>query len=123
MNTAAVGVGNNNGANFGTLHVRNNFPTTGATTLVVQNGPGQGTTALQQWQAAAATGPGTVLASVAQDGQATFPSVTLSGGTKPACDATQRGKIWFTGSGSGTKDSVEACAKDQADAYGWRTIY
>jgi hypothetical protein len=122
-NQAAIGIGLRNGAGYGTLHVRNNWPTTGATRMIVQAGPGQGTTALQQWQAANATGEGTVLASIGADGQATFPSVTLTTGTRPTCDATQRGKLWYVAGGTGTADTLEACVKDAADAYGWKALY
>lgn len=44
-------------------------------------------------------------------------------GTKPTCDSTTRGALYHTGGGVGTKDNVEVCAKDAADAYAWRTIY
>lgn len=42
---------------------------------------------------------------------------------KPACGAGTRGTFWASQGGVGVKDSVEICAKDAADAYGWRTIY
>jgi hypothetical protein len=43
--------------------------------------------------------------------------------TKPTCDASTRGTLWFTKGGAGTKDSLEVCAKDASDVYAWRTIY
>ncbi len=42
---------------------------------------------------------------------------------KPTCDVNKRGDLWFTQSGSGTKDSLEVCAKDSSDSYSWRIIY
>ncbi len=42
---------------------------------------------------------------------------------KPACGAGMRGAFWATQGASGVKDNVEVCAKDAANAYGWRTIY
>lgn len=44
-------------------------------------------------------------------------------GTRPACDATQRRKVWVSEGGAGAKDTVAVCAKDAADVYAWRTIY
>lgn len=45
------------------------------------------------------------------------------GGTKPTCDSTKRGMLWQDFGGTGTKDTVEICAKDAADSYAWRTLY
>lgn len=42
---------------------------------------------------------------------------------KPACGAGTRGTFWASQGGVGTKDSVEVCAKDAGNAYGWRAIY
>jgi len=42
---------------------------------------------------------------------------------RPSCDATVRGTIWIIQGGSGEKDSIEVCAKDAIDTYGWRQIY
>ena len=42
---------------------------------------------------------------------------------KPACDATARGTFWVTQGGAGVKDSVEVCAKDAMDTFGWRTLF
>lgn len=42
---------------------------------------------------------------------------------KPACDATQRGTVWVTLSGSLIKDKVEVCVKNAAEAYFWATVY
>jgi hypothetical protein len=43
--------------------------------------------------------------------------------TKPICDASKRGTLWFTQGGPDVKDTLEICAKDNANAYAWRTIY
>lgn len=64
---------------------------------------------------------------VAYDG---YGSQTINGGVmlstataKPTCDATKRGMFWAVQAASGTKDDVQVCAKDAANAYAWRTIY
>lgn len=44
-------------------------------------------------------------------------------GAKPACDAARRGTFWHDRGAAGVKDTVEICAKDDADAYAWRVIY
>jgi hypothetical protein len=47
----------------------------------------------------------------------------IAGVSRPACDASQRGRIWQTVGGQGSKDEAAICAKDAADAYGWRILY
>ena len=47
----------------------------------------------------------------------------VAGVSRPACDASVRGRIWQTFGTVGVKDEVAACAKDAADAYGWRILY
>ncbi|MDP2598390.1 MAG: type II secretion system protein [Candidatus Liptonbacteria bacterium] len=43
---------------------------------------------------------------------------------QPTCDATStRGTFWVVENGAGVQDSVQVCAKNSSDAYGWRTIY
>jgi hypothetical protein len=48
--------------------------------------------------------------------------VRITGGTKPGCDSTQRGTLWYT-PGGGAKDIIDLCAKDASGTYAWRTIY
>ena len=43
--------------------------------------------------------------------------------SKPTCDATVRGSLWFTEGAAETKDSLEVCAKDSTDSYAWRPLY
>jgi hypothetical protein len=43
--------------------------------------------------------------------------------SQPACSSTTRRLIWYTTSGSGTKDAALICAKDASDAYAWRVLY
>ena len=43
-------------------------------------------------------------------------------GSKPACDASQRGKIWYDEGGAGVADSAEICGKDASDVYAWVAI-
>jgi len=56
--------------------------------------------------------------------------LTINGGItlrttdgRPECNSISRGTFWVTQSAAGTKDDVEVCAKNAADAYDWRTIY
>jgi len=42
---------------------------------------------------------------------------------QPTCDATQRGTMWVTESGGGTKDKLEVCVKNASDGYIWYSIY
>jgi hypothetical protein len=44
-------------------------------------------------------------------------------GTKPTCDSTKRGYIFFVAGGAGVADTYEACDKDVADVYAWRDIH
>jgi hypothetical protein len=44
-------------------------------------------------------------------------------GTRPACNATQRGRIWQVLGGAGVKDELAVCAKDAGGAYAWRVLY
>lgn len=44
-------------------------------------------------------------------------------GTRPTCDSTTRGYLWFDEGGAGVADSFALCAKDSGDAYDWRVIY
>ena len=42
---------------------------------------------------------------------------------QPTCASAQRGTFWVTQSASGTKDMVDVCVKNAANAYIWSTIY
>lgn len=42
---------------------------------------------------------------------------------QPTCDINQRGTLWYTQSGAGTKDYLRICAKNASDTYAWFTIY
>lgn len=43
-------------------------------------------------------------------------------GSKPTCDASARGRRWYVEGGAGVADTYEACTKDAADVYAWRTL-
>lgn len=60
---------------------------------------------------------------VSSAGDVAARSVQLTSAAKPACDATSRGKFWYTAGASGVKDTVEICAKDAADVFAWRVLY
>lgn len=47
----------------------------------------------------------------------------LRTGSRPACDAPEAGRISFVAGGTGVKDEIAVCAKDDADSYAWRILY
>ena len=54
--------------------------------------------------------------------------VRLNTGTaKPVCDNTNgptiRGTLWFAKGGTGTPDTLEVCAKDGSENYGWKPLF
>lgn len=53
----------------------------------------------------------------------TTTGLQLKTGTKPTCDVTVRGLIWYVAGGAGVADTGEMCRKDGADAYAWVAIY
>jgi len=44
-------------------------------------------------------------------------------GTRPTCDSTYRGTLFYVAGGAGVLDTFEVCRKDAADAYAWVTIF
>ena len=42
---------------------------------------------------------------------------------QPSCTASTRGVVWFTQGASLVKDTLQVCAKNASDVYGWRTLY
>lgn len=40
-------------------------------------------------------------------------------GTRPACDSTHRGTIWYDAGGAGVADEFTICCKDAANSYAW----
>ncbi len=42
---------------------------------------------------------------------------------RPTCEVSISGRIWYTQGGTGVKDGLSVCAKDETDAYGWRILY
>jgi hypothetical protein len=49
--------------------------------------------------------------------------VTVLSTTPPACDASNRGRIWHYPAPSGTQDQSSICGKNSADQYAWRALY
>lgn len=47
---------------------------------------------------------------------------SAAGGTKPTCDSTKRGVLWFTEGGAGVADKTEQCMKGTADTYSWVAV-
>lgn len=60
---------------------------------------------------------------VRQDGLVAIKHLNLETGTRPTCNAAERGTFWYVAGAAGVKDTVEVCTKDAADAYAWRVIY
>lgn len=49
--------------------------------------------------------------------------IQLLTGTKPACNSSTRGTLYYVAGGAGVADTYEVCVKDAADAYAWATIF
>jgi len=47
----------------------------------------------------------------------------LATGTKPTCDSTYRGTIFYVAGGAGVLDTLEVCRKDAADNYAWISLF
>lgn len=45
------------------------------------------------------------------------------GGSKPTCDSSHRGSLFYVAGGAGVADTFEACRKDAGDSYAWVSIY
>lgn len=48
-----------------------------------------------------------------------FDLESAAGGSKPSCDSTKRGWLWFTEGGAGVADKTETCCKTASDTYVW----
>jgi hypothetical protein len=51
------------------------------------------------------------------------PVVAQATVSRPACEASLRGRIWHVFGAAETQDTVAICAKDATDLYDWRTLY
>lgn len=49
-------------------------------------------------------------------------AIQLTTGTRPTCDASYRGTMWYVAGGAGVADSISICSKSSADAYAWRAM-
>lgn len=49
-------------------------------------------------------------------------AIQLTTGTKPTCNASYRGTMWYVAGGAGVADTAEICSKSSADAYAWRAM-
>jgi hypothetical protein len=78
---------------------------------------------------ASAQAAGQVLTFTGSSWAPAFPNTEASGvqlnttNPQPACSSQTRGTLWMTQGGSGAKDTVSVCAKDDSDAYAWRVLY
>jgi hypothetical protein len=109
----------------------NRFVGLGAQRAYVQGGGGDGATAVSvsvntpgTWTTAGAKiaifSNNGERSSIDKDGmlQIGFNSVSA----RPACDASQRGKLWFASGAAGVADTLSVCRKDAADTYAWANI-
>lgn len=46
----------------------------------------------------------------------------LTTGSKPTCNVSNRGLIWYTAGGTGVADTAEICTKSSSDTYAYRSI-
>jgi len=53
----------------------------------------------------------------------TAPGRAATGTTRPVCDVTLAGRIWYTPGGMGVKDQVAVCVKNAMDVFSWGVIY
>lgn len=49
-------------------------------------------------------------------------AVQLTTGTRPTCDVTYRGTMWYVAGGTGVADTIAICSKSGVDAYAWRAM-
>jgi hypothetical protein len=51
------------------------------------------------------------------------PVAIGDGGTKPTCDASNRGGLWYDAGAAGALDTLEVCRKDAANNYAWVSLF
>jgi hypothetical protein len=68
-------------------------------------------------------GPNVTLSQTAANVTISAYLATIASGAKPTCGSATQGTLWYTPGGTGAKDAVEVCAKDDTDAFAWRTVY
>jgi hypothetical protein len=49
--------------------------------------------------------------------------VQLSTGTKPTCDSSKRGLLWYVAGSAGVVDTLEVCRKSSSDTYTWVSLF
>lgn len=47
----------------------------------------------------------------------------IASGSRPPCAASLRGRIWMIAGTAGVNDDISVCAKDDTDAFLWRSLY
>lgn len=50
-------------------------------------------------------------------------AVQLTTGTRPTCDSTYRGTIWYVAGGAGVADTLSVCRKDSSDNFAWANLF
>lgn len=74
------------------------------------------------------TGTMTLNTTSGTDGILTVSSASSGGGvqwttgTRPTCDTTKRGLIWYVAGGTGVADQLQACVKNSSNVFNWVNI-
>jgi hypothetical protein len=99
-------------------------------TIASGKGNGAGAASSLIFQTAVVGASGMTLQSLATRLTLTDGMATVGAGglrwttlTRPTCDSSVSGAVWYVAGGAGVADTFAVCAKDGADAYAWRTIY
>lgn len=109
----AIGIGNT--AATSTLNIKDTTASTGVTTVNIDAGAGQSTTALQQWR----DNSGTALASVSGVGTATFPTYATSSNCSSAggtCGSAAAGAVTIA-AGATTVTVATTAVKSNSDIF------
>jgi hypothetical protein len=86
-------------------------------------GTGTGTPGRVEFWNATATGSGTTLQTQTERFRIDDAPQWIDSGTKPTCNAGNRGKVWYDAGGAGVADTLEVCRKSAADAYAWTALF
>lgn len=94
-------------------------------TLTIRPGAGTGsaTGAALIVQTPTATGSGTTAQTQTERARFSESGFKLASGTRPTCDASTRGAIFYVAGGAGVADTCEVCVKSALDAYAWVSLF
>jgi hypothetical protein len=94
--------------------------------LRISGGRGTGTGTpgrVEFWNATALGSSGTTLQTQTERFRIDDAPQWIDSGTKPTCNAGNRGKVWYDAGGAGVADTLEVCRKSAADAYAWTALF